>query len=179
MPPTVLTTRRPAGGKARKVAAHRSRREHVAGRVCAGERPWRDELGRWARAHRDLLLAHPDAVPQLVNRPNPGLGATRIGELAFAILARAGFDAPAAVNAFAALLSLNYGWASFAAARRLGAATEVGEQVTALPADAFPHTAAVAAEFADYDAPERYDWALARLLDGLESTTTRRGTGRT
>jgi AcrR family transcriptional regulator len=136
-------------------------------------RPWREELARWARAHRDLLLANPDAVPQLVNRPNPGLGATRIGELAFAILARAGFDPPQAVNAFAALLSLNYGWASFAAARRLGAAGEVGEQVVALPAEAFPHTAAVAGEFADYDAPERYDWALERLLDGLEAATAR------
>lgn len=138
------------------------------------QRPWRADLARWARAHRDVLIAHPEAVPQLVVRPNPGPGATRIGEAAFGILNRAGFDPRAAASAFAALLSLNYGWASFAAARARSGGADLREALAALPADTYPHTAAVAGELADYDGPARYEWALERLLHGIESVAAAR-----
>src|SRR3954451_23607025 len=80
-------------------------------------RAWRDDLRAFARAHRRLLIAHRWAVEPLFAHPNPGLGATRIGEVAFSILRRARLTDEQIVATFSCVLALNYGSSSFERAR--------------------------------------------------------------
>src|SRR5438132_10683828 len=68
--------------------------DRVLGRFVA-ETPsedWVDDLRHFARAHRQLLDQHPWALAGLFSHPNPGINATRIGEVALEILSRARFD---------------------------------------------------------------------------------------
>jgi AcrR family transcriptional regulator len=117
----------------------------------APTRDWAADLRRFARAHRRVLVAHPWAVAPIFTRPNPGPSAVRIGEHAFAILARAGFSDDDAVAAFSGILALNYGWSSFTAARDLDTSGITAEQM------------------GDYGSDEHYDFVLDRLLSGLRS----------
>jgi len=146
--------------------------DRVLGRFeapAAGD-DWRADLRAFARAHRRLLSGHPWAVAPLFTRPNPGLGAVRIGELALEILARGGITGGRAVAAFSGVIALNYGWASFTTARDLdpgGPAENVGAMLALLPADAFPLTVGVAAEMGAYGSDEHYELVLDSLLSGL------------
>ncbi|MDP1847098.1 MAG: TetR/AcrR family transcriptional regulator, partial [Solirubrobacteraceae bacterium] len=78
---------------------------------------WAEDLARFARAHRRLLVSHPWAVSPLFTQPNPGMSAVRIGEFALALLRRGGLSTADAVAAFSGIIALNYGWSSFTAAR--------------------------------------------------------------
>jgi AcrR family transcriptional regulator len=126
---------------------------------------WRDDLKAFARAHRKVLTDHPWAVAPLFSRPAPGMSAVRVGEHALAIIRRGDVTNDEAVAIFSGVIALNYGWSSFTAARQLDPAA--GEQVAAamaqLPREAFPHTAAVAAEMVGYGSDEHYEL----VLDGL------------
>ena len=131
---------------------------------------WIEDLRAFARAHRRLLLAHPWAVAPLFSRPNPGLGAVRIGEHALGILERGGFTGGRAVAAFSGIIALNYGWSSFTTARDLdpgGPSGDVAAMLAALPASEFPRTAAVAGEMGAYGSDEHYELVLDRLVRGL------------
>jgi len=133
-------------------------------------RPWTDDLADLARAHHAVLLAHPEAVPALVTNPNPGLGATRIGELALEVLRRGGLEGAAAVSAFTTLVAYNYGFASFeAAARRPGALDprRLRAELESLPEEDFPLTVGAAAAMAGYASAARYEAGLERLIAGL------------
>jgi AcrR family transcriptional regulator len=128
-----------------------------------------EDLRRFARAHRRLLAEHPWAVAPLFTRPNPGLGAVRIGEHALGILRRGGLKAGAAVGAFSGVIALNYGWSSFTTARDLdpeGPSHDVAAMLSALPASDFPLTAVVAAQMGAYGS-EHYELVLGALVDGL------------
>jgi AcrR family transcriptional regulator len=61
---------------------------------------WAEDLRRFARAHRRLLVTHPWAVAPLFTQPNPGISSVRIGEFALAILRRGGLSNARAVAAF-------------------------------------------------------------------------------
>ena len=131
---------------------------------------WIEDLRRFARAHRRLLARHAWAVAPIFTNPSPGLSSVRIGELALAILRRGGLSDTEAVAAFSGLLALNYGWASFTAARDLdpeGPGHDVEAMLRALPAEAFPLTVATAAAWGAYGADEHYEFALDRFLTGL------------
>jgi AcrR family transcriptional regulator len=103
---------------------------------------WAADLAAFARAHRRLLSQHPWAVAPLFARPNPGPAAVRIGEHAFAILARGSFTEEDAVAAFSGVIALNYGWSSFKNAPALDAG---------------------------YGSDAHYDFVLDRLVAGLET----------
>jgi AcrR family transcriptional regulator len=131
---------------------------------------WGEDLRRFARAHRRLLVAHPWAVAPLFTQPNPGLGSVRIGEHALGILRRAGFSDARAVAAFSGIIALNYGWSSFTTARDLdpqGPSRDVGAMLAALPPAAFPLTVQVAGEMGAYGSDDHYDFVLDQLLGGL------------
>ena len=131
---------------------------------------WVADLRGFAHAHRRLLVEHPWAVPPLFTRPNPGLGAVRIGEHALAILRRAGLSDARAVAALSGIIALNYGWSSFTTARDLdpgGPSHDVEAMLTALPAAAFPLTVEVAKEMGAYGSDEHYEFVLDQLLRGL------------
>jgi AcrR family transcriptional regulator len=131
---------------------------------------WIEDLRRFARAHRRLLVDHPWAVAPLFSSPSPGLGAVRIGELALGILRRGGLGDGRAVAAFSGVIALNYGWSSFTTARDLdpgGPSHDVEAMLTALPAAAFPLTVEVAKEMGAYGSDEHYEFVLDQLLRGL------------
>jgi AcrR family transcriptional regulator len=133
---------------------------------------WVEDLRRFARAHRRLLVGHPWAVAPLFTQPNPGMSSVRIGEHALGILRRGGFSSERAVAAFSGIIAINYGWSSFTAARDLdpeGPSHDVGTMLALLPASEYPLTVAVAAEMGAYGSDRHYDFVLAQLLDGLRA----------
>jgi AcrR family transcriptional regulator len=133
---------------------------------------WAEDLHRFARAHRRLLVRHPWAVAPLFTQPNPGLSAVRIGEIALGILRRGGLSGARAVAAFSGLIALNYGWSSFTTARDLdpeGPGHDVGPMLAQLPSGQFPLTVALAGEMAAYGSDDHYDFVLEHLLRGLRS----------
>jgi AcrR family transcriptional regulator len=133
---------------------------------------WAEDLRRFARAHRRLLVRHPWAVAPLFTQPNPGLGAVRIGEHALGILKRGGLSDAGAVAAFSGVIALNYGWSSFTTARDLdpgGPAHDVAAMLSALPRHAFPLTVALADTMGAYGSDAHYDFVLDQFVDGLRA----------
>lgn len=128
---------------------------------------WVADLGAFAQAHRAVLDAHPWAVPALFTHPNPGINATRIGEVALGLVRRGGVTGRSAVVLFSAVLALNYGWCAFSTARSRVPQEALAAGLAAIPAAVYPHTAAVAADLAAYGSDEHYDEALATLLRGV------------
>ena len=110
---------------------------------------WAEDLRAFARAHRQVLVAHPWAVAPIFSRPNPGPSAVAIGDHAFGILARGGFTEDDAVAAFSGILALNYGWSSFTAARDLDA------------------TGITGAQMGEYGSDRHYELVLGHFLSGL------------
>jgi AcrR family transcriptional regulator len=134
---------------------------------------WVADLRRFTRAHRRLLDQHPWALAGLFSHPNPGLNATRIGEVALEILSRARFGNESVVATFGGLLALNYGWAAFASARDVqptNAAAQVRRALAALSASEYPYTAAVAVEMAGYASDRHYELVLDQLLAGIRAS---------
>ena len=131
---------------------------------------WLADLHAFAQAHRRLLARHAWAVAPIFTNPSPGLSSVRIGELALQILKRGGVSNREAVAAFSGLLAINYGWASFTAARDLdpgGPSHDVEAMLLQLPAESFPLTVATAAEWGSYGSDEDYEFVLGRFLKGL------------
>jgi AcrR family transcriptional regulator len=137
-------------------------------------RSWREDLKAFARAHRHLLMEHQWAVPSLFAHPNPGINATSIGEIGFAILRRAKLSDAEAVATFSGVLALNYGWSGFAVPRTPGAAAGVTAALAGLPRDVYPHTVALAGEMGDYASDRHYELVLDQLLEGVGRTARRR-----
>jgi AcrR family transcriptional regulator len=131
---------------------------------------WIEDLRAFARTHRRLLAHHAWAVAPIFTNPSPGLSSVRIGELALQILKRGELSNQEAVAAFSGLLAINYGWASFTAARDLdpdGPSHDVEAMLLQLPAEHFPLTVATAAEWGSYGSDEDYEFVLGRFLNGL------------
>jgi AcrR family transcriptional regulator len=131
---------------------------------------WAEDLRRFARAHRRLLVRHPWAVAPLFTQPNPGMSSVRIGEFALGILRRGGFSNARAVAAFSGIIALNYGWSSFTSARDLDAAGpshDVAAMLAQLPPADYPLTVDVADEMGAYGSDQHYEFVLDQLLTGL------------
>ncbi len=133
---------------------------------------WIEDLRRFARTHRRLLVAHPWAVAPLFTQPNPGMSSVRIGEHALGILRRGGLSNARAVAAFSGIIALNYGWSSFTTARDLdprGPSHDVAAMLTQLPRTEYPLTVGVADEMGAYGSDHHYDFVLDQLLSGLRN----------
>jgi AcrR family transcriptional regulator len=129
---------------------------------------WIEDLGGFARNHRDMLARHRWAVTALFAHPVPGPNALPIGEWALHILARGGITGDAAVATFSGIIGLNYGWASFVVARAGGAGKSLAEDL-ADPglAQLFPLTASVAGPMSRYGSADHYELVLGQLLAGI------------
>jgi AcrR family transcriptional regulator len=129
---------------------------------------WIQDLGVFARNHRDLLNRHQWAVSGLFAHPAPGPNALPIGEWALQILERGGITGDAAVAAFSGIIALNYGWSSFVVARSAGAGESLAEDL-ADPgvAQAFPLTASAAGPMGRYGSGDHYELVLGQLLKGM------------
>lgn len=131
---------------------------------------WIQDLGVFARNHRDMLNRHQWAVTALFARPVPGPNALPIGEWALRILDRGGITDDAAVATFSGIIGLNYGWASFVVARTDGAGDSLAEDlVNPRVAQSFPLTASVARPMSRYGSLEHYELVLGQLLAGISS----------
>lgn len=131
------------------------------------------DLGAFATAHRDLLLAHPWAVPGLIAHPSPGPNALPIGEQALGLLHRLGVEGDRAVATFSGIIALNYGWVSFAIASRSTAAAPSLQRIASGPADGFPRTVAVGEAMARFGSEDHYATVVAELLEGLAALGAR------
>jgi hypothetical protein len=132
---------------------------------------WIEDLGDFARNHRELLSRHQWAVSGLFAHPAPGPNALPIGEWALRILERGGVTGDAAVAAFSGIIALNYGWSSFVVARAAGAGESLAEDL-ADPgmAEAFPLTASVAGPMGRYGSVDHYELVLDGLLKGISGS---------
>lgn len=131
---------------------------------------WQQELERFALALAAHLDSHRWAVLPLMSRPDPGERTTAVGEIPLAAALRGGLTASIAVTAFAGILSLVYGRASFLAAAELPGAqkpVEVDAQIASALANQYPATAAVAPELMRYADPVHLQRAVRALISGL------------
>ena len=138
---------------------------------------WLADLTAFATAHRSVLAAHPWAIVPLFTHSNPGVNAAMLGETAFAILKRGGVTGVDAVATFCGILALNYGWFAFTAARDATRAAVdpeavLGEQLSRLPPEDFPHTLRVAQELSHFGSEAQYALALRRLIGGTGMLAT-------
>jgi hypothetical protein len=103
------------------------------------------------------------------------MNAVRIGEEALRVLHRGGISGEHAVATFSGILSLNYGWSAFTAARD-GLRTRGEDQqptlrdaLSALPPDEYPRTVEVADSMGNYGSDIHYELALHQLLVGIKA----------
>lgn len=131
---------------------------------------WIQDLGGFARNHREMLNRHQWAVTALFAHPAPGPNALPIGEWALRILDRGGITGDAAVAVFSGIIGLNYGWASFVVARAGGAGESLADDlVEQSVAQAFPLTASVAGPMSRYGSLEHYETVLGLFLAGISA----------
>ncbi|MFI9723243.1 TetR/AcrR family transcriptional regulator [Streptomyces sp. NPDC052396] len=146
---------------------------------------WREEVAEASRRLRAHLLAHHSAVRVLAGHFAPGPRALAPMERLLAVLRGAGFGGPDAAHAAYLLSTWVQGFViheavPMSAAEERGAtpeeaAAEARERLAALPADRYPHLVELAAEISGPGMDSRFEFGLARLLDGLEQLRGRAG----
>ncbi|MCQ4040826.1 TetR/AcrR family transcriptional regulator [Streptantibioticus rubrisoli] len=139
---------------------------------------WRDGVAEMARRLRTHLLARPNAVRVLAGRFSPGPRALAGMEALIDILRRAGFGGTDAVNAAYLVSTWVQGFVvhesvPMSAAEEPGATpgealAEARRRLAALPAERYPNVRELAEEIAGPSMDSRFEFGLARLLDGLE-----------
>ena len=138
--------------------------------------PWRRRLRDLVRWLRGELLRRPYLIAARRERPLLSPGALRSTEVGMQILLDAGFSRAEAARAWRSLWELTFGNAAFggrdgseADARRTQAA------LLLLPPDEYPALSSSVAEAASAMVGEdQFEYALARLLDGLEGSLAKR-----
>lgn len=140
---------------------------------------WRDCLATASRRLRAHLLAHAGAVRVLAGRFAPGIRSLGPMEELLALMRRVGFGPSDTADATYTLLTWVQGFVlheavPMSAAEEHGAtpreaAAEVRERLAALPADRYPHLVELAGEISGPGMDSRFEFGLARLLDGLEA----------
>lgn len=135
---------------------------------------WRPVVEEICRRLRAAHLARPDVASLVRSGPPRHAHELRLTEAVLAQLARAGLPLGEAAMAYHALIELTVGSAALDA--ELAALDERDRRATyaswrqtyaVLDADEFPHAVAHAAHLYSGSADERFDYALARLLDGI------------
>lgn len=139
-------------------------------------RPWPDRIETLALDLRTRLLTHPGAVPLLLSGPMDGPHALLLGERLLDALADGGLDPAAAARASYAIITYVLGAIALEVADvpQPGPLAPEQERIAgrraafaAVPAEAFPRTAAAADVMAGYVGTGQYVWGLRRLLAGL------------
>jgi AcrR family transcriptional regulator len=97
--------------------------EHVADALLGsidtrtlGALTWQDRVRTLLRAHRDLILKHPEITPYVAaTSAQPGPGSTRYSNAVTGVLTQAGFQVEPAQELYFTLMTYNYGSAVTAA----------------------------------------------------------------
>jgi len=142
--------------------------------------PWHERIEALALDVRARLLAHPGAVPLLLSGPMDGTHALTLGERLLDALADGGLAPEAAARASYAVITYVLGAIALEVADVAQPGPLASEQeriagrramFAAVPAEAFPRTAAAADVMATYVGTEQYLWGLRRLLGAAPPTT--------
>jgi TetR/AcrR family tetracycline transcriptional repressor len=141
-------------------------------------RPWHERIETLALDLRARLLAHPGAVPLLLSGPMDGPHALLLGERLLDALTDGGLDPATAARACYAVITYVLGAIALEVADVPQPGPLAPEQdriahrratFAAIPAEAFPRTAAAAEVMAGYVGTGQYVWGLRRLLAGLSA----------
>ncbi|WP_171165988.1 TetR/AcrR family transcriptional regulator [Streptomyces sp. I05A-00742] len=140
---------------------------------------WRECVAIAARRLRTHLLAHASAVRVLAGRFAPGARAFGPLEETFGLLRRLGFGPSDTALASYTVMIWVQGFVlheavPMSAAEERGAtpaeaAALARDRLVALPAERYPHLVELADELTAPDMESRFEFGLARLLDGLET----------
>jgi AcrR family transcriptional regulator len=154
------------------LAASRSPLPEVTG-------PWRTQLRELMRWLRRGLVRHPDLVKVRLERPILSLGALRFTERGMGILLEAGFGRAEAARAYQMLFVYTFGSAAFGPH---GDPDEHQRRVratyTLLPPEEYPVLSnSIAEAAAVMSGEQQFEYALERLLDGLEGSLGRGNPG--
>ena len=139
-----------------------------------GDAGWRAAIRGVMGDAREVLRAHPWAIPLLESRTNPGPVTLRHHDAVLGVLRGAGFSLPDAALAFATLDAFTYGFALQEAALPFDGPETVGavaEEYAALPLEDFPHLAEMLTQHVmrpGYDFGAQFEVGLDLILDGLE-----------
>jgi TetR/AcrR family transcriptional regulator, tetracycline repressor protein len=137
--------------------------------------PWHAQLRDLMRWLRRGLVRHPDLVKVRLERPILSLGALRLTERGVGVLLEAGFSRAEAARAYQMLFVFTFGSAAFGPH---GDPDEHQRKVratyTLLPPEEYPVlSSSIAEAAAAMSGEEQFEYALERLLDGLESSLRR------
>lgn len=177
-PPAAFTMRRVADelgmGVMTLYGYVRSKEEILAGvtqlvlaeHAPAADAVWHERLRADVTHLFDLCRRHPNLVTLVLGQTTASPGLFRIRERMLGTLLDAGFDEDAALHALGALTSYALG---FGALAHRGTQIDLPERLRELPADEFPHLAAVEDRYAEHLSDEAFDRGLDLLLAGLRA----------
>jgi AcrR family transcriptional regulator len=140
---------------------------------------WKEAMRRRAVSARTVFSLHPWAAALIDSRGLSGPGGLSYADRVLGTLLQAGFSPAVAGNAFLALDSYIYGYERQRSNLSLGNGVDTTElardALAAIPPDAFPSLARVAAEYAarPFDENAGFDFGLDVILDGLERVRDR------
>jgi AcrR family transcriptional regulator len=160
--------------------------EHLLGQVdhaVFADRhvPWRQRIESLALELRDRLTAHPGAVNLMIGGPMNGPHALALNEHLMGILMDTGLTPKDAAKAAYLLIVYVFGSIALEVAdsgemHRLPPEAEriAARQanLSAIPADTHPISAAAAGTMAGYVSTEQYVWGLRKVLEGITAGPT-------
>jgi AcrR family transcriptional regulator len=164
--------------------------ELLIGRLCAGlvlpepdPATWRDQIRGVCAAMRDEYLRYPGISRAALAMAPTDLETLRVSEGMLAILLAGGVPPQTAAWAIDALVLYVAAYCLETSIVRQRAQDddavwvldrdEMTRRLAALPAGAFPHTTRHAAELTAGDGHDRFDFALALMIDGLAGRPAR------
>lgn len=146
------------------------------------EVPWRERIATVALDIRRRLLAHPGSALLFMSAPIDGPNSLAFGEGLLEALAEGGLSADDAARASYAIIVFVLGSVALEAAELDPAAplpdeteriSRRRETFAAVPAGAFPFTAAAVDVMSAYVGTGQFRWGLDRLLDAYEALSNR------
>jgi len=157
--------------------------DEIFGELTLDERQgagWRAVVEATARDFRRVILRHRNLALVLSERVTMGPKAlTALEWLLTLLVDEGGFDRKTAVMVYNAVVSFTAGWAILETREPTGpmgegrTQEEVGaailEMVGSLPADRFPNLIAASQDLITVSEDDRFEFALQRMLDGIEA----------
>jgi len=146
------------------------------------DEPWQQRVTSLALELRTRLSAHPGAVSLMLGGPMDGPHALALNERLLEVLADAGLDADDAARAAYLLIVYVFGSMALEVAEvhHTGSLPPEEDRVknrvvafSSTPPERFPLSAVTGATMAAYVSTEQYLWGLARVLDGIITSTTK------
>ncbi|HSV38594.1 MAG TPA: TetR/AcrR family transcriptional regulator [Nocardioidaceae bacterium] len=135
---------------------------------------WESEIRRRAHSARQVLKAHPWAIPLLESRTTPGEATLRHHDAVLGTLRAGGFSRELTAHAYALIDAFVYGFAVQEASLPFegpDSVGEVAEPIMALMAEgAYPHMVDMAESYytqPGYDFADEFEFGLTLILDGL------------